>query len=126
MKIVIGGSFQGKRAYAEEKYGITEWARGANCGFDDIFCCKGLYGFQDYVRRAVTEGKSLDGLASELMEKNPGLVLVSDELGYGVVPAEPFDRAFRETHGRLMCALAAEAEEVVRVICGIGTVIRHG
>lgn len=126
MKIVIGGSYQGKRAYAERSYGVKKWADGEHCEFDEIFCCKGLYGFQDYVRRAVSEGKSLDGLAAELMEKNPELVLVSDELGYGVVPAEPFDRAFREMHGRLMCELAAEAEEVVRVICGIGTVIRHG
>lgn len=55
-----------------------------------------------------------------LKAKNPQLILVSNELGYGVVPMEKSDRMWRETVGRICTELAKEAEEVVRVVCGLG------
>ena len=63
-------------------------------------------------------------LADELKEKNPEIVIVTNELGYGVVPVSAFDRRYREDTGRICCKLAAEAEEVWRVYCGIGTCIK--
>lgn len=125
MKLVIGGAYQGKRSYATEKYSIMEWADGRNCGFEEIFTCSGIHHFQEYVRRAVEENRDVTSLAEELAKKNRELIIVSNELGYGVVPVDAFDRRFREEHGRLCCRLAAESDEVVRVICGIGTVIKH-
>ena len=35
-------------------------------------------------------------LAEELWEKNPDIILVSQEVGYGVVPMDAFDRKYRE------------------------------
>ena len=32
-------------------------------------------------------------LAEKLIQCNPGVLLVSDEVGYGVVPMDAFDRA---------------------------------
>jgi adenosylcobinamide kinase/adenosylcobinamide-phosphate guanylyltransferase len=125
MKLVIGGAYQGKLSYASEKYGITEWTDGRSCSFDDIFCCSGIHHFHEYVRRALEEDRDLTELDRELEEKNKELVIVSNELGYGVVPVDAFDRRFREAHGRICCRLAAASDEVSRVICGIGTVIRH-
>jgi adenosyl cobinamide kinase/adenosyl cobinamide phosphate guanylyltransferase len=63
-------------------------------------------------------------LAKDLMERNPDVVLVSNELGYGVVPIDAFDRKYREGTGRLCCLLAKEATEVHRVVCGLGQVIK--
>ena len=60
------------------------------------------------------------------MDRNPQVVLVVNELGCGVVPMDAFDRKYRERAGRLCCALAREAEEVHRVLCGIGTRIKEG
>ena len=59
-------------------------------------------------------------------QKNPDLILVTNELGYGVVPVDRFDREYREKTGRVCCEIAKQATEVHRVICGIGTVIKHG
>ena len=56
--------------------------------------------------------------------ENSEIVLITDEIGYGIVPADAFYREYRETHGRVCTQIAAEAKEVHRVICGIGTVIK--
>ncbi|MCD8396332.1 MAG: bifunctional adenosylcobinamide kinase/adenosylcobinamide-phosphate guanylyltransferase [Lachnospiraceae bacterium] len=55
-----------------------------------------------------------------LFQRNPGITIVSNELGYGIVPMEKTDRLWREAVGRICTCLAAEADEVVRVVCGIG------
>lgn len=126
MKLVIGGSFQGKKSYALETFNIEEavLADGAACERDAVFTAGMLFHFQDYVRRFLAEEEFLQALPKELLRRNPEIILVTNELGYGVVPVDAFDRKYREAHGRLCCALAKEAEQVHRVVCGIGTVIK--
>ena len=46
------------------------------------------------------------------------------ELGNGVVPMEAFDRRYRETVGRICCNIAKQAEEVIRIVCGIPIVLK--
>lgn len=58
--------------------------------------------------------------AAWLYQNNPKLVIVSTELGCGVVPMEKKDRMWREAVGRSCTELAALSDEVVRVICGLG------
>ena len=64
-------------------------------------------------------------LEEELLRVNPDIVLISNELGYGVVPVDAFDRKYREAVGRICTKMAAAAKRVVRVTCGIGTVIKN-
>jgi adenosylcobinamide kinase/adenosylcobinamide-phosphate guanylyltransferase len=47
------------------------------------------------------------------------IVIVSNELGLGLVPAEPAARAFRDLAGRVNQYIAAEAEEVLFVVSGM-------
>ena len=67
---------------------------------------------------------SVQDLAEQLWMKNPDLVLISNELGYGVVPMDVFDRNYRETTGRVCTEIASWADAVYRVVCGIGTKIK--
>ena len=126
MKMIIGGAYQGKTAFAENLTGILpqEWIDGAACAPDDIYTCRGIRNFHEYIRRVLQAGgdpaRLPAELSAELMTRNPKIVIVTNELGYGIVPMDPEDRSWREADGRICAALAAEADEVWRVICGIG------
>lgn len=47
------------------------------------------------------------------------VIIVSNELGLGLVPAEPSTRAFRDLAGRVNQHIAAEADEVHLVVSGL-------
>ncbi len=55
---------------------------------------------------------------------HPDAVIISDEIGSGIVPLDGFEREYRERTGRMLEALALDADLVVRVICGIGQKIK--
>lgn len=145
MKLIIGGAYQGKLAYAKREYHITEgWLDGRTCRLDEILSCRGICYFHEYVKRLLNEDKDIseagqdfswvhiqkedlssleqqaEGFAGMLCRENPDIVIVSNELGYGVVPMEKSDRLWRETTGRICTGIAARADEVVRVVCGVG------
>ena len=48
------------------------------------------------------------------------------EVGCGLVPMDPGDRAWREAVGRLSCRLAQEAQGVVRLWCGLPVWLKGG
>lgn len=52
------------------------------------------------------------------------IVVVSNELGQGIVPENAMARAFREDHGRLNIAIAQKADLVVSVIAGLPQVLK--
>lgn len=47
------------------------------------------------------------------------VIIVSNELGLGLVPAEPATRAFRDLSGRVNQHITAEADEVHLVVSGL-------
>ncbi|MBM1690455.1 bifunctional adenosylcobinamide kinase/adenosylcobinamide-phosphate guanylyltransferase [Sulfitobacter geojensis] len=51
-------------------------------------------------------------------------VIVSNEVGQGIVPDNALARQFREAQGRLNIALAGEAELAVQVIAGLPLVLK--
>ncbi|MDD6661777.1 MAG: bifunctional adenosylcobinamide kinase/adenosylcobinamide-phosphate guanylyltransferase [Lachnospiraceae bacterium] len=136
MKMVIGGTFQGKLAYAKERYQITDgWVDGAQCEVAALETCKGVYHFHELIRNMIQNSEKeqswitgaedqAEAFAAWLYEKNPEIVIVTNELGYGIVPMDRFDREYREMTGRICTALAKRSEEVVRVACGLGLVIK--
>ncbi|MDO5702145.1 MAG: cobyric acid synthase [Lachnospiraceae bacterium] len=84
--------------------------------------------YQDRVREQMEAG--LDALACaenilrEIRSRGEESVIWSCETGCGLVPYDAADRAFREISGRVNCLFAAEADKVIRTVCGIGTVIK--
>lgn len=126
MILVVGGAFQGKKDFAAALTGISaeNYADGRTCAFEEIFEKPVVCHFHEYVRRMLEEHRDTAGLVDEITRRNPSLVIISNELGYGVVPVERFDRLYRETTGRVCTQAAAASDEVYRVICGIGTRIK--
>lgn len=50
-------------------------------------------------------------------------VITADEIGCGVVPMSRREREYRDTYGRICQKIAKQADTVIRVVCGIPTVI---
>ena len=65
--------------------------------------------------------ESLEWLADELAQYD---VVMATEIGGGIVPLEAEQRQAREAAGRLACLLAARADTVIEMFCGIATVLK--
>ena len=117
--MIIGGAYQGKTEYAKKEYPDLIWEEGSSLS------AEGVLNFHEFIRREIKAGREVSDLAEALIRKNPKVVLVSQEVGYGVVPIDAFDRKYREAVGRVCTRLAAYSHKVTRVACGIGMVIKN-
>ena len=117
--IIMGGAFQGKTQYATKIYPGLELTDGFNCPLDEIENCVAVNKFHSFTRRCLLEERTKEALLT-MLENNRNLqLLISDEIGYGLVPIDDFEREYREFHGRVMTELAEKADCVERVVCGI-------
>ena len=109
MKLYIGGAYQGQEELARQENPDGE-----------IF-----ERFHETIREKVQkEGQKALAFAEMFCREHPEAVIVSDEVGSGVVPMAAEDRAFREAVGRVLCVIARNAEQVTRCVCGIGVQIK--
>ena len=73
-------------------------------------------------------GRDLDEAADELVRALDGLaapvVLVSNEVGLGIVPETPLGRAFRDAQGRLNMRMAERADRVISMTAGLPLVLK--
>lgn len=116
MILLIGGVGQGKLAYALEKTGCEpeDVARDPETArTKPIFA-----GLAEWVRSHPGEG------IGGLLDANPGVIILCDEVGCGVVPVDPAERVWREEVGRLCCDLARRADRVERIFCGLSMVLK--
>ena len=122
--MIIGGAYQGKAAYAKAQFPDVDWKFGGEITEEELLKAEGVPGFQEYIRKALKAGEDLTGLVEKLAQQDTDVILVSEEVGYGIVPADAFERQYREAVGRVCTALAAKSRRVTRVVCGIGTVLK--
>ena len=113
MRFVIGGADSGKRDFVRENYGVDEILMA---DYDSVLTAKAVYGFHIFIKKLM--------VIDEISEKNHDITIISTEIGYGVVPMDKGDREWRETVGRTCCYIAKKADEVVRVVCGVGNRIK--
>lgn len=58
-------------------------------------------------------------------KRHPGTVLlVTNEVGWGIIPENALARRFRDLAGRCNQVIASAADEVVLVVCGIPTFLK--
>lgn len=108
MIFVYGGAYAGKEDYVKNNLAHRKIIR-------DIHLV---------VKNTMQNGKDPYEEIERLTEENPDAVFISNEIGCGIVPADKFERDWREAAGRINCYLAENAEKVIRVVCGIGTEIK--
>lgn len=132
MELYIGGAWQGQLEYAKQEHPNLNWVDGAVCTTEDILKADGVFDFHKYLKRRVEEELNSPedqvnaaDWAGEILDANPELIVVSDEVGYGIVPIDHIERVWREAVGRACTKLAVNSRRVTRVVCGIGTVIKN-
>ena len=99
MLFITGPLYSGKRTFAAQLGG------------------RQIYEVQD----RAAEMAGLQALADELAAYD---VVTATEVGGGIVPIDPAERARREAAGRLACLLAARADCVVQMFCGLPTILK--
>ena len=134
MKLVIGGYAQGKLCYVMQHFSIdkenvVDMTDEKKLLDGDIEKTDGeasivLYHFHIWMKNELAEDNNPEEKLEKILKRFPDCVIISDEVGNGIVPMDAFDREYRDRLGRILISLAKEADEVVRVICGIGKKIK--
>ncbi|MCM1567914.1 MAG: bifunctional adenosylcobinamide kinase/adenosylcobinamide-phosphate guanylyltransferase [Roseburia sp.] len=109
MILIVGGAYQGKTVYAKEH-------------FPDTY--RKINQYHEEIRRQMKKGLNPLEEAKKMPLSEENLIIICDEVGSGLVPMDAFERAYREQVGRVGAYLAAQAKQVIRVVCGIGKKIK--
>ncbi len=110
MVLIIGGSYQGKTEYATNMFPEGKF-------FNQVHL---------FIKKRLEEGHLQEDILNEIKTNiSDGFsVIISDEIGNGIVPIDENERLWREVTGRILIELAKEADEVHRVTLGIGQRIK--
>ena len=138
MKLVIGGYAQGKLEYVLRKYGEENCLVWDGLPLDGSVVlgesdpqkagCAGklvvVNGFHQWVKQRIAEEGNPEEEVLLFLEKYPDCIVISDEIGNGIVPIDRLEREWRERTGRILVELARKAKGVERILCGIGQKIK--
>ena len=106
MIFVTGPLYAGKKTFVKKTFSLTD---------------------EDLHAYAVWDVQDLAGTAppEELAERFCRYkIVIATEIGAGVIPIDPEERAHREAAGRLACCLAERAECLVRICCGLPQILK--
>ena len=126
MVLIFGGAYQGKLAYALERFGLLD---------DDVYRCDAgdtaapgnkslVYELDKWILALVREGADVAEAVKLFIAENDQAIVICNDISCGVVPEDPVLRKWREEVGRAMVELASASGEVVRVFCGIASVLK--
>ena len=132
MRLIIGGYAQGKLAYVQKEKKEKELRL-----FEGIIPTKEqllelneqgkvpvVNRLHDFVKQSLLLENHPEKELQAFLEDASDCIIISDEIGNGIVPVDAFEREYRERTGRILVELARQADEVIRVICGIGQKIK--
>lgn len=119
MKLIIGGAWQGKRAFAQSAFGLKD---------SDIFTCVDssidfsapcVEKLEEFTLACVRAGvEPLDVFRAHEAEW-ADTILICQDIFCGVVPMDADLREWRNATGRLCQYLTARADRVSRIFCGL-------
>ena len=119
MILILGGAFQGKLAFAKNKFQLSD---------EDVFTCTDphidlskccIYRLEEFTFACIQAGLDpVEQFQSLDMQQN-NTVFICQDIFCGVVPMERQLRLWRDATGKLCQHLAGEAEAVYRIYCGL-------
>jgi len=134
MVLIVGGVYQGKLAYALERFGLSE---------EDVYFCddsstdipigkKIVYEIDKWFLALLKANKNVSDALTEFLSdcadykgnsEDSVCAVICNDISCGVVPIDATIRKWREETGRAMGRLAQGSDEVVRLFCSIPTVL---
>ena len=126
IEFVIGGTAQGKLKYVLDKNNLTkeDVCNGEECDYNNINK-RVLYNFHLLCRRLLNDNINILSFVEALLEKNNDIIIISDEIGCGIVPLDKEERIWREETGRACTNIAKKAAIVIRVMAGVPVIIKN-
>lgn len=134
MIFIIGGENQGKLEYLFnisrfKKENVVDCLNVDGLKAEEILMSNRpvIYNFNNLIKELLVvydDEQKVKEKIKKMIKENRKAVIISNEIGYGIVPIDKFERRYRELTGRICCEIAKESKEVHRVICGIGTIIK--
>jgi len=128
MHLIFGGYAQGRLSYALKTYHKNR-ADVFDCAAQPLSDWNGqtvLYHLESLVSQALQQNKAPLTLLQEAIPNWLDCILITQEVGCGLVPISAEDRQWREAVGRMNAQLAAQAETVERIFCGLSMQLRTG
>ncbi|MBQ8982584.1 MAG: bifunctional adenosylcobinamide kinase/adenosylcobinamide-phosphate guanylyltransferase [Lachnospiraceae bacterium] len=144
MVLIIGGYAQGQLNYVRQRYEITDRQVFSACLPDTALDQEEsqdtqtgqpivIQDFNVWLRQEILSVEKdsetlifeqLQRKLEDLLRRYPNVILISDEVGNGLIPMVREERIVRDLIGRTQVYLTGQADEVIRVICGIGQQIK--
>lgn len=137
MRLFIGGYAQGKREYVSGRFPegqileatetsmvLRQLAEGREISFCSPLILADFHLTVRVLLQAGWEKETIWQQLENLAQCVEELLIISDDIGNGIVPLEKEERIWREENGRILCRIAQEAAEVERIVCGIAQKIK--
>ena len=109
MILVIGGAYQGQYEFVKNELNISD---------EKIY-----KDFHLGMKEWLEQGRKPKELTEQVLDGRYE-VIISDEIGSGIVPIERDIRDWREQTGRALCEIAKRCDTVYRVQCGVAIKIK--
>jgi adenosyl cobinamide kinase/adenosyl cobinamide phosphate guanylyltransferase len=127
MRLIIGGYAQCKLTYVINKYNIEKdkiWDSELPKDTEELNGTIVINNLNHWIKLQIKNNSNPEDKITNFINNYPDCIIISDEIGNGIVPIDKFEREYRERTGRMQIELARKATEVERVICGIGQKIK--
>ena len=121
MILIFGGVYQGKLAYALQRFGANE---------ADVYRCRDnsaeipqnkkiIYEIDKWILALLKNEADVEQAMRQFIDRSRDAAVICNDISCGVVPLDPVLRKWREAVGRSLAALSQNSDEVIRMFCSI-------
>ncbi|HLR21055.1 MAG TPA: bifunctional adenosylcobinamide kinase/adenosylcobinamide-phosphate guanylyltransferase [Tissierellaceae bacterium] len=114
------GNYNLNNAVEDERYYLLDCitVMASNIMFDIVKDTEYIdYKLQNKIEKTIL--KEIKDLINEIKDRDYDLILVTNEVGYGIVPEHHISRVFRDIQGRINQKVAELSDQVYLVACGL-------
>lgn len=115
MVLIIGGAYQGKLSYAKDAFHLSEGEIYSCVDGEIDFSKRCICGLAEFVKSCSDPVAYFQAHKEQWKDS----VLILTDISCGVVPLERQERIWRNCTGKLAQYLSREADQVIRIFCGL-------